>query len=79
MPLPNNPVIKHKVGLLNLAEEHGNVPKVCKVDFPKTLCIFCLNQEAGPKSPAGNTSSPRPIATVCLRLKNGMLDLLPSG
>ncbi len=27
----NNPVIKHKVGLLNLSEELGNVAKACKV------------------------------------------------
>ena len=27
----NNPIIKHKVGLFNLAEELGNVSKVCKL------------------------------------------------
>ncbi|BFM07645.1 hypothetical protein GCM10025791_00150 [Halioxenophilus aromaticivorans] len=27
----NNPIIKHKAGLLNLAEELGNVAKACKV------------------------------------------------
>ncbi len=27
----NNPIIKHKVGLLNLAEELGNVSKACKI------------------------------------------------
>lgn len=27
----NNPVIKHKAGLLNLAEELSNVSKVCKI------------------------------------------------
>ncbi len=27
----NNPIIKHKVGLLNLAEELGNVSKACQV------------------------------------------------
>ena len=27
----NNPLIKHKVGLLNLAEELGNISKACKV------------------------------------------------
>ena len=27
----NNPIIKHKVGLLNLAQELGNVSKACKV------------------------------------------------
>lgn len=26
----NNPIIKHKAGLLNLAEELGNVSKACK-------------------------------------------------
>ena len=27
----NDPIIKHKVGLLNLAEELGNVSKACQV------------------------------------------------
>ena len=27
----NNPIIKHKAGLLNLAAELGNVSKACKV------------------------------------------------
>jgi len=27
----NNPIIKHKVGLLNLAEELSNVSKACKI------------------------------------------------
>lgn len=27
----NNPIIKHKAGLVNLAEELGNVSKVCKI------------------------------------------------
>ncbi|WP_291969843.1 helix-turn-helix domain-containing protein, partial [Candidatus Symbiopectobacterium sp.] len=27
----NNPIIKHKAGLLNLAEELGNVSKACKI------------------------------------------------
>ena len=27
----NNPIIKHKTGLLNLAEELGNVSRACKV------------------------------------------------
>jgi molybdenum-dependent DNA-binding transcriptional regulator ModE len=27
----NNPMIKHKAGLLNLAEELGKVSKACKV------------------------------------------------
>jgi len=27
----NNPIIKHKVGLLNFAEELGNVSRACKV------------------------------------------------
>jgi ACT domain-containing protein len=27
----NNPIIKHKASLLNLAEERGNVSKACKV------------------------------------------------
>jgi hypothetical protein len=49
MLLSNNPAIKHKVGLLNLAEELGNVPKAaCEVDSPKNLSIFSLNQDARP-------------------------------
>ncbi|MCH9665137.1 MAG: IS481 family transposase [Gammaproteobacteria bacterium] len=31
MILTNNPIIKHKAGLLNLAEELGNVSRACKV------------------------------------------------
>ena len=27
----NNPIIKHKAGLLSLAEEPGNVSKACKI------------------------------------------------
>ncbi len=27
----SNPIIKHKAGLLNFAEEPGNVSKACKV------------------------------------------------
>ncbi len=27
----NNPIIKHKVGLLNLAEELNNISKACKI------------------------------------------------
>ena len=27
----NNPIAKHKAGLLNLAEELGNISKACKV------------------------------------------------
>ncbi len=27
----SNPIIKHKAGLLNLAEELGNVSKACKI------------------------------------------------
>ncbi len=27
----NNPMIKHKAGLLNLAEELGNVSRVCQM------------------------------------------------
>ncbi|MFT5731183.1 MAG: ACT domain-containing protein [Desulforhopalus sp.] len=27
----NNPIIKHKTGLLNLAEELGNVSQACRV------------------------------------------------
>ena len=30
----NNPIIKHKAGLLNLAEELGNVSEACKVSKP---------------------------------------------
>jgi hypothetical protein len=36
MLLSNNPALKHKVDLMNLAEELGNVPKaVCEVNSPK--------------------------------------------
>jgi len=31
MTLTNNPIIKHKVGLLNLAAELDNIFKACKV------------------------------------------------
>ena len=31
MNYTNNPIIKHKVGILNLAEELGNVSKACKI------------------------------------------------
>ena len=31
MPHTNNPIIKHKAGLLNLAAELGNVFRACKV------------------------------------------------
>uniref|UniRef100_A0A0Q9YC58 Uncharacterized protein n=1 Tax=Candidatus Berkiella cookevillensis TaxID=437022 RepID=A0A0Q9YC58_9GAMM len=31
MQYSNNPIIKHKAGLLNLAEELGNVSKACKI------------------------------------------------
>lgn len=36
----NKTVIKHKIGLLNLAEELGNVSRVCrKWGYPGTLFI----------------------------------------
>jgi len=31
MTLTNNPIIKHKVGLLNLAAELDNISKACKI------------------------------------------------
>ncbi|MDT8371151.1 MAG: helix-turn-helix domain-containing protein, partial [Gammaproteobacteria bacterium] len=31
MQYTHNPIIKHKAGLLNLAEELGNVSKACKI------------------------------------------------
>ncbi|MDX1252901.1 MAG: helix-turn-helix domain-containing protein [Gammaproteobacteria bacterium] len=31
MNVVNQPIVKHKLGLLNLAQELGNVPQVCKV------------------------------------------------
>lgn len=34
----NNPIIKHKAGLLNLAEELGNVSKACKVPLCQDSC-----------------------------------------
>ncbi|PHM61799.1 integrase [Xenorhabdus ishibashii] len=33
----NNPIIKYKAGLLNLAEEPGNVSRACKVNRIKRL------------------------------------------
>ncbi len=39
----SNPIIKHKAGLLNLAEELGNVSKACKVtlfvDVPQVMPV----------------------------------------
>lgn len=32
----NNPIVKHKMGLLNLAEELGNISKVFQV-----TCLSC--------------------------------------
>jgi ACT domain-containing protein len=31
MPHSNNPIIKHKTGLLNLAEELQNISQACKI------------------------------------------------
>ncbi len=40
----NNPIIKHKVGLLNLAEELHNVSKACKImGDPEILSIAIKN------------------------------------
>ena len=39
---PNEKVIKHKVGLLNLAEELGNVSKACQVMGPITGYVLPL-------------------------------------
>ena len=36
----NNPIIKHKAGLLNLAEELGNVSKACKI-----MGVLCASGE----------------------------------
>ncbi len=33
----SNPIIKHKAGLLNLAEELGNVSRACKVEILSTV------------------------------------------
>lgn len=37
----NNPIIKHKAGLLNLAEELGNVSKACKVMSVSRDTFYC--------------------------------------
>ena len=44
----NDKIIKHKVGLLNLAEELGNVSKACKmmVDELKIVCEQCRKAES---------------------------------
>ncbi len=40
----NNPIIKHKVGLLNLAEELNNVSKACKIrGYPEIRFIATRN------------------------------------
>ncbi len=39
----NNPIIKHKVGLFNLAEELGNVSKACKIMGVVTRHILPLS------------------------------------
>jgi len=39
----NNPIIKHKVGLLNLAEERGNVCQACGMGgFNSPYFVFRL-------------------------------------
>ncbi|CAM3826392.1 hypothetical protein VA7868_04570 [Vibrio aerogenes CECT 7868] len=46
----NNPIIKHKAGLLNLAEELGNVSKACKVmgvSRDTFIAIRSLSNKAG--------------------------------
>ena len=35
----NERIIKHKVGLLNLAEELGNVSKACQVSYCQIWCL----------------------------------------
>jgi hypothetical protein len=36
----NQPIVKHKLGLLNLAQELGNVSQACKTwVYPETLSI----------------------------------------
>lgn len=44
MNYTNNPIIKHKAGLLNLAEELGNVSRACKV-MGVSRDTFCRYQE----------------------------------
>ncbi|WP_422824268.1 IS481 family transposase [Xenorhabdus siamensis] len=44
MVYTNNPIIKHKVGLLNLAEELGNVSKACKVMGVSRDTFYRYNQ-----------------------------------
>ncbi len=42
----NDNVIKHKVGLLNLLEELGNVSKACKMMSPSRDALLSL--QSGP-------------------------------
>ncbi|SQE29797.1 Uncharacterised protein [Mannheimia haemolytica] len=39
----NNPLIKHKTGLLNLAEELGNISQACKVMGNEPRYILSLS------------------------------------
>jgi ACT domain-containing protein len=40
----NNPIIKHKAGLLNLAEELGNVFRACKVMGASRDTFYCYHE-----------------------------------
>ncbi|MBF4101644.1 hypothetical protein INT82_05190 [Mannheimia haemolytica] len=39
----NNPLIKHKTGLLNLAEELGNISQACKSNGNEPRYILSLS------------------------------------
>lgn len=41
-----NPIIKHKAGLLNLAEEMGNVSKACKITGFSRDTFYCYQELA---------------------------------
>lgn len=55
----NNPIIKHKAGLLNLAEELGNVSKACKVmqsAYGEVIAIEAVFEEASGSDEIGKLS-----------------------
>lgn len=54
----NNPIIKHKAGLLNLAEELGNVSKACKIMGVSRDTFYRQSDHVYPETSRGrNTGS----------------------